>query len=255
MRVSLSRTLASRRPSKVRNSALEPCGRSTDGGLPEAMAMTSIPSKTMPVLVRCMILAALLSTACTPATGPPQSAAPVLTGATAVPATSAPASSVPAAALNAWAPAPRTKTGGCSSANGLPDPACTPGAVDPRVTQANLVTTICRSGYTATVRPPLSVTEPIKRERMAAYGLAGQPLAAEELDHLIALEVGGASQDVANLWPESWTGDANAHMKDAVENFLNREVCRGTIPLAEAQREIATDWLSVYRARGLASAH
>ena len=64
------------------------------------------------------------------------------------------------------------------------------------------------------------------------------------------LEVGGAPQDLANLWPESWTGDANAHMKDAAENFLNREVCRGTIPLAEAQRQIATDWLSVYKARG-----
>jgi hypothetical protein len=60
----------------------------------------------------------------------------------------------------------------------------------------------------------------------------------------------GAS-DVANLWPEPWTGDANAHMKDAVENLLNREVCRGTMQLGEAQREIATDWLAFYRSRGL----
>jgi hypothetical protein len=34
-------------------------------------------------------------------------------------------------------------------------------------------------------------------------------------------------------------------MKDAVENFLNREVCRGTIALGDAQRQIATDWLAV----------
>jgi hypothetical protein len=96
----------------------------------------------------------------------------------------------------------------------------------------------------------VSVTEPIKRQQMVAYGLQGQPLSTIELDHLIPLELGGAS-DVANLWPEPWNGDANAHMKDAVENFLNREVCRGTIALVEAQRQIATDWLAVYGSHGL----
>jgi hypothetical protein len=54
-----------------------------------------------------------------------------------------------------------------------------------------------------------------------------------------------------NLWPQKWSGDANAHMKDAVETYLNREVCRGAMPLMEAQRQIATNWLSVYRSRGL----
>jgi hypothetical protein len=39
--------------------------------------------------------------------------------------------------------------------------------------------------------------------------------------------------------------------KDAVENFLNREVCRGTIQLVDTQRMIATDWLAIYRGRGL----
>jgi len=45
-------------------------------------------------------------------------------------------------------------------ANGvLPDPACTPGAVDPNVTDATLESTVCRrGGYTSTVRPPTSVT-------------------------------------------------------------------------------------------------
>ena len=149
------------------------------------------------------------------------------------------------------APAVRVMTSGCSSQGGLPDSTCTPGATDPRVTQANIGSTICTRGYTATVRPPVNVTERIKIERMAAYGLAGQPLSAEELDHLIPLELGGAPADLANLWPEPWTGNANAHMKDAVETFLNREVCRGTIQLADAQRMIASDWLSVYRTRGL----
>ncbi len=71
---------------------------------------------------------------------------------------------------------------------------------------------------------------------------------------MISLELGGAPADVANLWPESWTGDANAHQKDAVETHLKREVCSGAVSLGDAQRMIATDWLSVYRTKGLAPA-
>ena len=156
-----------------------------------------------------------------------------------------------AVVTSAWVPSPLTKTSGCTSQGGLPDPACTPGAIDPRVNQGDLTTTVCSRGYTATVRPPVNVTEKIKRDQMAAYGLTGQRLGDCELDHLISLELGGAPADVANLWPEPWTGDGNAHQKDAVENFLNREVCRGTMQLADAQRMIATDWLNVYRGRGL----
>ena len=68
------------------------------------------------------------------------------------------------------------------------------------------------------------------------------------------LELGGVPQDVANLWPEPWNGDANAHMKDAVETSLNRQVCSGAMQLADAQRVIATDWLSVYKSNRLTPA-
>ena len=51
----------------------------------------------------------------------------------------------------------------CKSPTGvLPDPKCTPGATDPRVTQSNIQSTICVPGYTKTVRPSTSVTDPIK---------------------------------------------------------------------------------------------
>jgi hypothetical protein len=36
----------------------------------------------------------------------------------------------------------------------LPRHDLTPGAIDPRVTQSNIRNTICRRGYTSTVRPP-----------------------------------------------------------------------------------------------------
>ncbi|GAC1326983.1 MAG: hypothetical protein NVSMB2_26440 [Chloroflexota bacterium] len=154
--------------------------------------------------------------------------------------------------VQGWLPAAVTKSSGCVSEGGRPDPACTPGAIDPRVTPDTVGATICTRNYAATVRPPNSVTDAIKRERMKAYGLEGQRLADYELDHLISLEIGGAPADVANLWPQPRTGTGSSQQKDAVENFLHREVCRGAMTLRDAQRMIAEDWVAVYIARTLA---
>lgn len=133
------------------------------------------------------------------------------------------------------------RTDGCVSVDGLPDHACTPGSIDPQVTQDNIRQTICVSGYTATVRPPTSYTNKIKKERMAAYGHAGS-MSDYELDHLIPLAIGGSPRDVANLWPEPEAGSQGALSKDKVENYLHRAVCAGEISLSEAQTEIAGDW-------------
>jgi hypothetical protein len=45
----------------------------------------------------------------------------------------------------------------------LPDPACTPGATNPDVTQASIGSTICRAGYTCTIRPPAAYTSATRR--------------------------------------------------------------------------------------------
>ena len=107
----------------------------------------------------------------------------------------------------------------------LPDHGCTPGAIDPAVTQAKLHRTICRSGYTRTVRPPESVTAPEKRASMAAYGDHGSAH-DYEYDHLVSLELGGAANDPRNLWPEPG-GVPNP--KDKVENRLHKLVCNGSL--------------------------
>ena len=136
-------------------------------------------------------------------------------------------------------------TGSCHLRGDLPDPRCTPGAADPRVTQASLSSTVCQRGYTATVRPPLSVTDPIKTERMRAYGEASVSKSYVELDHLIPLEIGGAST-VANLWPEPRAGPLGAATKDRLESALNAKVCDGSVSLADAQRAIASNWEAAY---------
>jgi len=123
----------------------------------------------------------------------------------------------------------------------LPDPTCTPGATNPAVTQATIQQTICKSGWTATIRPSTSYTDRIKVEAIAAYGgYAGSRASGYELDHLISLEIGGAPAAVANLWPER--GLRNA--KDPVENAAKRAVCSGKISLVAAQEAIATNWIA-----------
>ncbi|MGI0047136.1 MAG: carboxypeptidase-like regulatory domain-containing protein [Nitrosotalea sp.] len=134
----------------------------------------------------------------------------------------------------------------CKSINEImPDPNCTPGTTDPRVTQDNIQSTICVSGYTQTVRPSTSVTDPIKIESMKAYGYTDSP-SNYELDHLIPLELGGAPADIKNLWPEPYYTTITAYNKDGLENYLHDQVCSGTIDLKTAQNEIATNWLKYW---------
>lgn len=154
----------------------------------------------------------------------------------------------PDAVFITWIPPLRGQTTGCVSTGGLPDASCTPGGVNPDVTPDTLASTICTSGYAQRIRPPTSYTRPLELQLLTAYGAPpGASPADYELDHLISLELGGAPRDPANLWPEPYAGDANARQKDVVENYLHRQVCDGDMPLGEAQRLIATDWLSVYR--------
>lgn len=127
----------------------------------------------------------------------------------------------------------------------LPDRSCTPGAIDPVVTQANIGATICRSGYTDTVRPPESQTETFKWD--VAEPAYGQHHVYGELDHLVPLELGGAN-DARNLWVEA---GSLPNSKDDVENALNKAVCDGRVPLREAQREIARNWLKAAAALGV----
>jgi hypothetical protein len=132
----------------------------------------------------------------------------------------------------------------------LPDPVCTPGAVDTAVTEATLASTICASGYTASVRPPTSITGPAKSASLVDYGMSAGPTV--EYDHLVPLELGGAST-VSNLWPEPNKGTAKGvnNPKDSVENSLKRAVCDHRVPLSTAQAAIASNWTTAESVLGL----
>ncbi|PWU24136.1 hypothetical protein C5B42_00545 [Candidatus Cerribacteria bacterium 'Amazon FNV 2010 28 9'] len=126
----------------------------------------------------------------------------------------------------------------------LPDPSCTPGVTNPAVTQDNLSTTICASGYTQTIRPSVTYTNKLKIEQIASYGYEDTDPKNYEEDHFISLELGGDPSDPRNLWPEP---HASINEKDKVENYLHEQVCKGVMSLAQAQQKITSNWYAIYQ--------
>ncbi|WP_416968824.1 hypothetical protein [Streptomyces sp. 4F14] len=124
----------------------------------------------------------------------------------------------------------------------LPDPSCQPGALNPDVTQDTIGSTICVSGWTATVRPSSSYTTALKKKQIVEYGYTDTSTSDYEEDHFVPLELGGAPKDPLNLWPEPEYGDQDAGNKDTVENKLKKAVCAGQVSLSDAQNAIVTDW-------------
>lgn len=185
------------------------------------------------------VILLLAASACTPpipyVTPTPVAGTPTIAAPTPVDATQTP-SAVP--------PSP--------NAEFLPNPSLTAGAVtpilNPDVTVATEPQTICKSGWTSTVRPPVTYTEPLKIKQIAEYGYADTNLADYEEDHLVPLELGGSPTDPGNLWPEPRnTTPWNAGIKDQLENQLKLLVCSGSLDLSTAQLAIATDWVAAYQ--------
>ena len=118
-----------------------------------------------------------------------------------------------------------------------PNRALTPGAtilLSPR--------TVCSQANLKNKDVPASVQRMVFEE----YGLAKAHPRAYEVDYLVTPALGG-SDDIRNLWPHSYSSLWNARVKDALEDRLRDMVCDGSLDLANAQREIAGDWIEAYK--------
>lgn len=178
-------------------------------------------------------LIAATCSACDVATGTPATSAAVTT-------TSPTDTPMPSAVDTLTAP---TST----AAPPAPADACHHGGVtycvlNPAVTQRTVDQTICVSGWTATVRPPESYTEPLKIQQIASESLPGG-LSNYEEDHRMPLELGGAPSNPLNLSPES---PPTPNPKDSDESGLRRAVCDGALSLAQAQEQMVATWLAAY---------
>jgi hypothetical protein len=133
----------------------------------------------------------------------------------------------------------------------LPDPKLTPGVV--LITDRNA---ICQPGYAKRAR---AVSESVKRDVFARYGIVVRRSGEYEVDHLVSLELGGSntsdprsSDYLKNLFPEPYNlvidgRQMGAREKDRAEDATHRAVCKGEISLREAQKQIAVDWTVLYR--------
>jgi hypothetical protein len=126
----------------------------------------------------------------------------------------------------------------------------TPGMINKSVTQDNIATTVCKSGWTSTIRPTVTYTNKLKDTQLkttyASYvKIWGAAASGYEEDHLISLQLGGDPSDPMNLWPQPYAGNG-ARKKDVVETALKRLVCAGTIKLKDAQKAIL-DWPTAYK--------
>jgi hypothetical protein len=129
--------------------------------------------------------------------------------------------------------------GALMEAGPLPNPAFTPGSTR----QASL-TDLCATDDEEVVR---SVPRPIEQEVLEEYGIQHMPATDFEVDYLIAPGLGG-SDDVKNLWPEPHSNTLwNSYVKDRLEDRLHRMVCEKKIPLEQAQRDIASNWIAAYK--------
>lgn len=167
-----------------------------------------------------------------------------------------PRAALPSAPAAAMSDSPNASPVPTHSRIGLPNSSLTPGSINPDVTQDNLATTICRSGWASTVRPPNAYTSALKLAQIIEYGYADRSPSHYQEDHLVPLEIGGAPRDPRNLWPEPNATQlpdgttVEAAQKDALEDYLHSAVCRGGLPLADAQRLIAGDWIAAWIGAG-----
>ena len=56
------------------------------------------------------------------------------------------------------------------------------------------------------------------------------------------------SNDISNIWPEAAEPRPGFHDKDVLEKIFHAAVYAGKMNLADAQREMATNWLAAYEA-------
>lgn len=120
--------------------------------------------------------------------------------------------------------------------------------LNPEVRQETIPETICRAGYTRSVRPAASFTQGVKSRLIREAGLDASARSDYELDHIVPLALGGHPRQLSNLRLQPWSGPDSAVEKDRLEVRLQHLVCRGAVSLAEAQHCIAEDWHECQRA-------
>lgn len=117
---------------------------------------------------------------------------------------------------------------------------------NPDVTQATLGQTVCKPGWSASVRISSYEAAKIKKRQVLALYGPDMPDTAFEENHKIPISLGGNPASAANLVPQSYGGRWNARDSDKLELHLHSLLCKGIITLAQAQAAFIGDWREAY---------
>ena len=154
-----------------------------------------------------------------------------------VPAAMSPVRMSTTAPVAPAAPSPQI-TGPCRVTDGRADSRCTPGVINPAVTQDNIHSTICAPGWADKVQPAADYAAALKLQQMRDFAETGSPQSFKE-DHLIPLSIGGAPADPKNLFPQP---TAKTTQKEELEDRLHQSVCAGQMTLTAAHAQMRHDW-------------
>jgi hypothetical protein len=110
------------------------------------------------------------------------------------------------------------------------------------------LTTVCRGpkrirGLFTPTGPLISATD--QQAVLAAYNIAPANAKHYAFDFLVPLQLGGANAR-ANIWPASMSHGVGFHEKEVLNIRLHDLVCRRSIPLDVAQKEVAADWVKLW---------
>jgi hypothetical protein len=108
-------------------------------------------------------------------------------------------------------------------------------ALNPSVHPDTIAQTICRPGYTKTVRPSTSYVRIWKRLNLKA----GVDPRSVVVDHHISIGLGGSPTNPHNLRIQP---KEEAKVKDRDERRLERSVCKGELSLRQAQETLQRLW-------------
>ena len=116
---------------------------------------------------------------------------------------------------------------------------------NPAVKQETLQETVCIRGYTATVRPPVYITNVIKKRLLEAQGMTWDSAPTFKLDHVVPLYAGGEAGDPNHTSNFQLQRVEEATRKDRLEAKIGCMICVGQITLDEGH-DAFLNWQSAY---------
>ena len=116
-----------------------------------------------------------------------------------------------------------------------PDPSLTPGVV--AVTD---VTALCKQSRRTRDAMPVAEQAAVFTE----YKITVPKEKKYALDYLVPIDLGGSPVE-RNIWPASRTG-IGFHEKAKLDVLLRTDVCQGVVDLATVQKQMQTDWYTLW---------